>query len=544
MLHYLHCYKPESWEAQVRRGLVREVDGIRFASCFSVRPEHRFNTLAAKGGALYRLLEERRCPFYIDRLQGGVNYWDYEFDRGLLAEYERLLGDNFLGFQLHEYFSNYNSDLKKLTELSDDRWTVEEIERTVRGKFPMSPLFLEAMSAEEMASFGRPYTPREFYRNTTEIYRRRQAVWGKLVPCDSSSLAFAYEIAHGAKVIMAEVGAQTHNTKLQLCYAGGMAKAHGISFGVYYEPWGGSPFSACCYERGQGNEWDLTAETGFPFETAGPNGGSSRSLQWREHLYAYLSGASYISEEWGLCNTFTDWRDFELSEYGLVKKRFLDFVDRYPDLGEKLAPVAMVLPAELPILIERDRPGRYFDRPLDEGQARSMKRIWDGIHTILPMPDAAAGYEARPFANSPIPDGVDLLNECSEAALSPYAYLVDLTCRSDFARTHSNCIAPEEVPAVLERLFPCRVEGGLHHVVNRRGKDGYYLTVFNHAGILRSVAEGERRDPEAARRVTITLSDAMRGRELTVLEGDARVEYAEGRCYATLPAGGWLFAKF
>ena len=35
-----------------------------------------------------------RCPFYIDRLQGGCYIEDYPYDRTLIEEYKALLGDD------------------------------------------------------------------------------------------------------------------------------------------------------------------------------------------------------------------------------------------------------------------------------------------------------------------------------------------------------------------------------------------------------------------------------------------------------------------
>ena len=97
------------------------------------------------------------------------------------------------------------------------------------------------------------------------------------------------------------------------------------------------------------NEWAIGEKSDFPFRPVGPNGGSSRSLQKRVFLYAYLNNAQFISEEWGLYNTFYDCDNFVLSPYGETKKEFLDFVDKYQDIGEKLAPVAAVLPENIPV---------------------------------------------------------------------------------------------------------------------------------------------------------------------------------------------------
>lgn len=68
----------------------------------------------------------------------------------------------------------------------------------------------------------------------------------------------------------------------------------------------------------------------FPFESAGSNGGSSRSLQKRLLIYAYLAGAEFVGEEWGGYNTFYDLKDFTLPPYGKTKRLFLRFAEKYP----------------------------------------------------------------------------------------------------------------------------------------------------------------------------------------------------------------------
>ena len=66
----------------------------------------KFNNLAAKGGKLHSLLKEGNHPFYMDRIAGGIAWYKYEFDRTLIREYNEMLGDWFLGFQLNESVSN------------------------------------------------------------------------------------------------------------------------------------------------------------------------------------------------------------------------------------------------------------------------------------------------------------------------------------------------------------------------------------------------------------------------------------------------------
>ena len=177
----------------------------------------KFNTLAAKDSKLFNIVSELKTPFYIDRLQGGAYIDDYIYDPKLLRTYRELLGNNFWGFQMHEWLSNYRGDVRKLEEPLCENWTARGIEEYIFKKFPFPCLFLESMTAEEMAHYGRPTSYDEFYSNMTAIYRKRTAEVGTLLPCDSYFLAYPFEFDAGADRVMPEVGAQTPDAKIQIC---------------------------------------------------------------------------------------------------------------------------------------------------------------------------------------------------------------------------------------------------------------------------------------------------------------------------------------
>ena len=537
MFRFIHGYWPKVWQAQVNAGLVGEQDGIRFCQSLLLPDAMKFNALAAVGGPLHQLLSQRKCPFYIDRLQGGCYIEAYPYDQALLAEYRALLGNNFWGFQMHEWMSNYRQDaLDKLGELPREHWSEEEIAAFIYEKFPFPCLFLESATAEEMAEGGKPEELSTFYKNITDIYRKRMQV-GELLPCDSAYLAYGFEISCGAKRLMPEVGAQSWDTRLQVCYARGMTRAPGRSFGIYYEPWGGNPFSACCYQKDGKNEWGIGESADFPFETHGPNGGSSRALQKRIFLYGLLSGAEFISEEWGICNTFCDWEDFVLSPYGQVKKEFLEFARKYTDIGDKLTPIAVVLPKDLMVLDNIYEDDLYCGFRVE---SEALAKIKQGIRAVFTESLPMVGRETRVLKNSDVPDAVDLLND-DDSVLDRYEYLVDLTCDEEFARKHPNICTIADVKPLLKKCLPCYVEGNAHWLVNARTSGGYYLTVFNHSGITRSVSEGEGVLPEAETTVTLSFAGAAAP---VLLEGDGCLQYAEGAYRLTLPPGGWAFIQF
>lgn len=540
---FFHSYHPDTWDATLDCGLVKQGDGVRFSQSLLLKDREKFNHLAGKGSKLFGYLEKTRAPFYVDRLQGGCYIDEYPYDMGLIQAYRDMLGEDFLGFQMHEWLSNYNSDLKKLKDLPDEKWTAEEIDRTIREKYKVPCLFLEAMTAKEMAAHRRPQTAGEFCANMFDIYRDRRDRYRDLVPCDSGYLAFDFELREGARIITAEVGGQSADMRLQMAYARGMARACGRKFGAYYEPWGGQPFTACCYHTEEKNEWGVGDSADFPFVTGGPNGGSSRSLQRRVMLYAFLCNANMMSEEWGLCNTFVDWKDFELSEYGRVKLEFLEFTRKYADLGDRVTPAAVILPEALEVVEDLRSGYTYCGRKVDVPLRCKLERIKQSILRVFSDPIEFMGTEYKTLINSRMPDAVDMLNSCArnaDAIDKNYKYLIDLTGDPAFAAAHPNCVQIHELEGLLRETLPCEVEG-LHWLVNEREGGGYYLSIFNHIGVCRSVAEGERLLPEATRSGRVTFK---KGAVPTLLEGEGVLE-RDGEDYRiTLPAGGFAFIRF
>lgn len=539
MFIYFHGYHPDAWDSMVKAGLIDENAGIRFCQSKMLTDDMKFNTLAAKGTKLHQLIEERKMPFYIDRLQGGGYIDDYVYDSELVEHYRQILGDQFYGFQMHEWASNLYSDVKKIKWNPDCDWTKDSIEKTIYAQFPFPFLFLEAMSSEEFAQMGSIDNADDYYKAAVELLERRQKEAGELMVCDSYAITTKLALDRGVKDFMPEVGAQTPNVCLQVSYARSMAKAYGVRFGVYYEPWGGDPFSACCYEREGRNEWGIGGSSDFPFETMGENGGSSRSLQKRIHWYSYLSGADYMAEEWGICNTFYDWTTGELSPYGQAKKEFLEFVKKYPVVGEKIAPIALVLPKELDIYNIEERQ-TFCTYELDDATREKLEKIREQVAKVFISPtDDMQGTEVRNLFNTHMPDAVALLHEDS-AGLEKFAYLVDLTPSGAIKAKYNNVCEVDEIPALLRELLPCYVDGGLHWMVNK-AEDGYYLAIFNHSGVMRTVADGEYILPGTEKTVTLRINGDL---ALQVLEGSATVEKIGCEYHITVPGGDWLFAKF
>ncbi|MBQ7643192.1 MAG: hypothetical protein IJS67_04745, partial [Clostridia bacterium] len=469
-------------------------------------------------------------------LQGGCYIDEYPYDEQLLKEYKEMLGDNFWGFQMHEWMNNYRTDVFiKLAELPKKDWSEEKIKECIYKKYPFPCLFLESMTAAEMSFYGKPETVGEFYDNITDIYKKRLKT-GDLIPCDSGYLAYAFETACGSDRLMPEVGAQTPDTRIQIRYARGMTRKEGRSFGIYYEPWGGQPFSACCYQKEGKNEWGIGGSDDFPFETQGPNGGSSRSLQRRIFLYGYLCGAEFMGEEWGICNVFYDWKDFELSPYGQVKKEFIDFTRKYTDIGEVVTPMAAVLPKDMMVLDNLYEDDVYCGFKVNSEKTAKAKR---GLRELFAKSLPMRGTEVNSLKNSDIPDAIDILNDDDEI-LSRYDYLIDLTGDENFRKKHENICEVKEVKGILREILPCYAEGNAHWLLNYCKTGGYYLTVFNHSGIERSVEKGETELSEEKTTVKLELKKSL---VPEVSEGNGVLTKEGGVYTVTIPSGGWAFIK-
>ena len=542
MFTYFHCYMPETWEGQVKAGLINEHSGIRFCESILLEDKYKFNNLAKKDGDLYKMVKENKMPFYIDRLQGGCYIENYDYDMDLVNEYKEMLGDKFYGFQMHEWMSNYRNDLRKIYRNNCAEWTAEEITKAIKREFNFENLFLESMTLDEMTNEGRADDLDTFVKVSENLFKKRQDyTGGYLVPADSYYLAYPIELKMGAKYLMPEIGDQIPNTRVQVAYARGMAKAYKIPFGTYYEPWGGSPFSACCYQRDNLNEWNLNDAGDFPFVTMGENGGSSRSLQKRMQLYSYMAGAEFISEEWGMCNTFYDWKTFELSPYGQVKKDFIDFTEKYNNIGKPIVPIAAVISKDIPVVeVELNKYHLYMDYPVNDELKKKIDVAYEGLRKLLMETGKMIGTETVRLLNCVYPDAIDVVNS-DVINVDDYSYIVDLTDDKEFAEKNKDkIIAIEDVLGVLDESLPVKVEGTLLQQYTKNDEGTVYMMLTNNSGIVRSVEKGEIKLPEATETAIIN----TKGKKLAVLDTDGEcIENADGTYTVTLPAGGHFFAS-
>ena len=127
-MKFFHVYNDKYFKGLVKKGFINKNSGFKIQHDFPMENSMKFNVFAAKGTNIYNLIKENKFPFYIDRLTGGTTYHYYKFDTNLLQEYRDMLGDWFLGIQLHESEGGYLGDLFHMQQkLGDVPWVLEEI---------------------------------------------------------------------------------------------------------------------------------------------------------------------------------------------------------------------------------------------------------------------------------------------------------------------------------------------------------------------------------------------------------------------------------
>lgn len=553
MFTFMHIYTEESWNGLVKHGMFRDGDGLKVMHA-NKRPEwFLFNQKAAIGKPLEQKLRELRCPFYIDRLQGGVGLpYLYPFDPALLHHYRDILGDNFWGFQMHEWSSNYRSDFERITQLYEKYGTPNPtlterhaiFQNVCSGK---ESLFLEAMTPDEWSSRRDPVNRAMFLDDIRLLFETRcRMTQNSLIPADSYHMAPRIEIANGARLLLPEVGWQIPGARMQIAYTRGMANAAAIRWGIYYECW--------CYNHAAGgltipfslrdgqDEWgEDQLHTGTGADRTPEErecGGTSVNLQERLWRFAYHAGATVIGEEYGVCNTFRDYHDYDLSPYGQTKRKFLSYQERHNDVGTPFAPIAVVLPKNLPILDVELR-DNYLNYPGDDPSYpvsnETTKNLRDTMHTLFGT--NGSGNTGHVLRCGGYPDVFDILHADQDAALSHYDYLIDLTDDPAFAAAHSNLIPIDALDPLLDRMLPCRISGGLQTQYNRT-KTGWEILVLNNNGVTNDNFSGDTFDADAA--VTTDVRFCGEHSACRILEGTGTASADGNHVTLHLAAGQWL----
>lgn len=574
-MKFFHVYNERCYEGLVKNNLLNEDSGFKIQHAFSVPEELKFNKFAAKGTKLHSMIKENNIPFYVDRITGGITYHEYNFDHDLIREYENILGNWFLGFQLHESASNIaQSDIPRLKKIGDGPYDLDMLKKELASEHAVIPdgkvlANLSQDSPEYYANVRMPQNTDEFLEFVSAIYKRRMdETLGYVLPCDSYFLLHRMQNELGMKTFMPEVGWQIADMRIAVATSRGIAEPAGKKWGTYYETWIASPteFDASmpCFNDDPSNEWYLTQEL-HPdnFTEHGKAGGSSRLLQKRIYYYSLMSGADYLAEEWGLNCSYSDMNTFELSEYGIAKKEFIDFTRNHKNV-KAYVPFAIVLPKEY-ACVEIHNPFRvrkinqfndnYMLVPIGEEQKNFNGYVENVLKLIYESHGERYGNEGHVMTNSRFGDLFDIIYEdASEETLKKYDTLIDASPDRRFAGakgekyrvfTGENLEKLEhDIKARAKEIMPVTVDG-LHWFVSDNADGRRYLSIFNNEGNYRARPVGDSIDRNADRRVKVTFKDNGNLNPIKLCSDDVKIERIDDKNYfVTVPAAGFAIFEY
>ena len=542
-MKFFHVYNEDCFKGLEKNGLLNADSGFKLQHCFAVPKERLFNTYAAVGTPLYRLITENHIPFYVDRIAGGITYYPYAFDKRLISEYRQALGDDFLGFQLHESASNRRwAEWPRMMKATGKRgyFDPKELREKLPSKNKFTPdgeqlISLSQDTPEYYASRTYAETVPAFVDEIREMFSRRLAdTDNNILAVDSYFMFTKLQDEMGMRTLMPEVGAQIGRMREAVALARGVALASGKKWGTYYECWradfnpekGRNDCCMPCFNLDPINEWYLTQEThGDDFTTHGKNGGSSRLLQERIYYHTLMSGADNFGEEWGLNCSYSDMNDWTLSEYGEIKKQFIDTAAGIHGVKAKV-PFAVVLPKDYicvelpdPFKVQKptDRRGEYMSVKLDAADTEYYGHI-EGILTLLfNRTEDTYGNESHVLTNTRFGDVFDIIYEdASDEVLSKYDYLIDATAEGKFIKAKAGSAYKiiesadiDKLTSDLDRLIPEVMPvyvDGLHWLVSTDDKGRRFLSVFNNEGNMRTSAKGDEINRDFDKKVKITLN--------------------------------------
>ena len=576
-MKFFHVYNERFYEGLEKNGLINKDTGFKIQHDFPMPEELKFNKFAAKGSKLHTLIKEKKIPFYVDRIAGGITWHTYAFDRELIKEYKEILGDWFLGFQLHESGSNRRRDewvriIKAMG--SKGPYDLKELSEKMLNKHIKTPdgTCLHGFSQDTVEYYAtKTYaeTHQEYIEEMKELFARRMAdTDNTILPCDSYFLATNLQNEMGMQTFMPEVGCQIPLMRLAVAVARGVAKTNGKTWGAYYECWREVPgvgYCMPCFNDDPSNEWYLPQEMhGDDFSSYGPNGGSSRLLQNRIYYYALMSGADYFSEEWGLNCSYSNMETFELSEYGQVKKDFINTALTLQNI-KAVTPFAIVLPKEYgcielpdiftPWVIGEHR-GDYLSSPLSEEERHYFGHLEDVLKLFYSRHGEQYGNEGHVLTNSRLGDVADIIyDDAGEEAFKNYKYLIDATPNGNFVKAmagkglqilESSDLAKLEatVKELIPQVMDCYVDG-LHWLVSTGENGRKFVTIFNNEGNERDLDKGNIIHSEADRTVKLTFREAVDLQVVAHSVMESRIEVCTETSYAvTVPAAGFVVLEF
>jgi hypothetical protein len=272
------------------------------------------------GTPLRQWLERTKTPFYI-----LTNYANPQYaDKTGPATYQALAGPlagQFLGYIHGETVGSPGVSLPQAKLAADRRGHVDAL-----GKH------LVKQQAEAWSKAYKTPVP--------------EAHWAKGISClsvDSIALAHLFHET-GAKVVGYEIDATNVHAPMRVAFERGAARQYG---GAWINYASGNFGDACNYFT-QNPVVPRGAPGWFHSKYAITDGVSAA---WYRKLYYlnYLGGAAAVFWEQGLGNQWMlpgpGKHPVQLSPFGRATEDFMAFVDRLPDRGEPVAPVALLLSA-------------------------------------------------------------------------------------------------------------------------------------------------------------------------------------------------------
>ena len=537
-MKFFHVYNDHHIKGLEKNGLINKETGFKIQHNFSMPNAIKFNQYAAKGTALYNRIKDEKIPFYVDRIAGGTTWHDYAFDKALIREYKEMLGDWFFGFQLHECGSNRRrAEWPGMIKLMGHKGPYDLQELKAKKLLDKTTYDGDAMygfiqdSVEHWSTMKYAESYQEYTEEMLDIFRRRMIdTDNNIIPCDSYFMATKLQNDMGMNTFMPEVGCQIPLMRLQIALARGIANVNDKTWGAYYECWREVPgvgYCMPCFNNEVMNEWYLRQDQhGDDFTSYGENGGSSRLLQDRIYTHAYMSGADYFAEEWGLNCSYTDMHDFTLSKYGKLKK---EFIGRTLEMGKMKAtiPFAIVLPTEyscieLPDIFTDWKLGdyrkTYMESPLSQEEINFFGHVEDVLKLVFARVENI-GNEGHTLTNSRFGDLFDIIYEDTpNDKLAKYEYLIDATKEGRFIKakqgTDLKVLDSSDIEKLasniteIERaIMPVFVEG-LPYIVSINDKGERFVTIFNNEGNERDLAKGDIIHSEADKKVKITFKNS------------------------------------
>ncbi|MCC6696110.1 MAG: hypothetical protein IT365_10820 [Candidatus Hydrogenedentes bacterium] len=534
MVFLQHC-DPRFREGLRRHGLL---EGAGYRLHNTGYDVHRFSERWS-GSPLIAEARDSGQLYYLDRLSGGMPYQSLD---GITEIAESLKDDpRFLGYQVHEWGNSPIHDYERIHKNILDKGQPFDAEHfaSLEGRVE-APYY----SGGDYGFYKDVYAELSTLEDVEQYLER---YFKKMVDMTSGQVMSVtgfgqlYHAAFrlGAKNVMPEIGNQVPLSALQIAFARGAAREYAKPFGVYYEPWGGSPMGCVCA---------LPFSPWFPDHAqlakvmdgynVGREFGSSRSLQRRLLYFSWLSGAAFYAEEWGAENYFGNWEDYPLAKYGAIVKEF-DAINRRFSRPEPIVPAAIVMP---PDTFGVDI--RYI--------AGSAEKLWrlappDDFHMQL------RAFASRLYATQPTRSGSDahnltpspwigcfdvLSSDAPSDVVSKYRMLVQFNAEQATGNERAFVYdgAPACADACIARLKPLltyHVDGQVG-TAHARSDGRYLLGVFNNLGITKTAAGGEVADPAATQDVVV--SGPCDGVE-TLIGGAHVVTTEPDKIRLKLPAG-------